>query len=128
FTCNRSPEGPLLLRAINDVTTTNLRKHFNKCILDRHPNANSDIRSALSCTYTRATFRILSTEWIVESGQPFSILQDRKLQDIMHKLYNRFNIHGRTTVSSDVKQYYALSKEIVIKELQVCSLFILGTY
>ncbi|KAH8927294.1 hypothetical protein BT69DRAFT_1196780, partial [Atractiella rhizophila] len=80
-------------------TTTNLRKHLRACKIETTPN----IQTAMACTYSRAAFRILSTEWIVESRRPFAILQDRKLQKVFRMLYSGVEIQSAPTVSTDIK-------------------------
>lgn len=114
-------------RARHDNSTSNLNDHIKHCSPQTPSNNQSIASFAHGSTYTPDRLRYKVVELVTVGHRPFSIIEDKALLDIFAMLDSRTKdkVHGRHTVSRDVKDVYQMSKKNVARILQVRLFFFL---
>jgi hypothetical protein len=119
YVCIRSSDP--VIRARNDVSTSNLKRHVSRCDGQLAPPGGRVDEFAHGSTYNKAEFQYLATLWVSQCHRPFAIIEDRPLNRMFRMLYAKVDVPSAPTVSRDVKEVYEITKKNVGKVLQVCS-------
>ena len=69
--------------------------------------------------------RYLLAKWTVQCFRPFVIVEDPELIEIFQMLFARIQIPSANTVSSDVREIFAVAQSSVKKLLQVSCVFLI---
>ena len=69
--------------------------------------------------YSAEKHRMKIALWIARRARPFSIVEDPELLDIFHDLNAKCVTSSRHTVSRDIKEIFAVSREKVGEILRV---------
>ena len=86
------------------------------------------MKFAQGSTYSTGAFRFLIIRWVTECHQPFKIVKDPPLQEMLKMLYGKVEIPSNMTVSHDVMEVHGILKGHVAKKLQVSRLYALLIY
>jgi len=125
--CTRTSDP--VIRARNDVSTSNLKRHVSCCDGRLAPPGGRVEEFAHGSSYNKAEFRYLATLWVSQCHRPFAIVEDRPLNRMFQMLYAKVDVPSASTVSRDVKEVYNIAKKNVGKVLQVRSdMFTLTMY
>ncbi len=101
-----------------DPSTTNPNKHVDKCDPPVATSNHSIAQFVAGSTYNKAEFRYLTSVWIARCQQPFAIVKDELLLDMLKMLYAKVEVPSGSTVSRDIKEIWAISKTEVASFLQ----------
>lgn len=121
--CPGNPSQSLVHGCYKD-STKNLLEHAQKCNPTDTPELQQITAFVNGTTYSPARFRFLLAMWCACRHQPFNIVGDKELQEILQMLYSCVDIPHPITVSCDVKEIFCLCKQNVAKFLQVLFLVV----
>src|SRR6266481_1784622 len=112
-----------ITRSRADDSTSNLNKHIDAC--DPTTTGETEAISAYvhGNTYSAARMRYLLAKWTTRRFRPFIIVEDPELIEIFQMLFARIQIPSANTVSSDVREIFAVAQSSVKKLLQVSCVF-----
>ncbi len=111
-----------ITRARHDVSTSNLKNHAESCAPSKDPRQGTLNKDIAGANYSKAKFRYLLLRWIVLRHRPFAIVDDPELVEAFQMLYDSVTIPSARTVSRDVQEVFEMTKQEVVKRLQVSKL------
>ncbi|KAF8587378.1 hypothetical protein K439DRAFT_1338241, partial [Ramaria rubella] len=117
FGCKRKPS-KFITRTQHDDSTRNLMAHKAQCTPNPASGSSSIKHFTHSSTYRAAQLRFLLTIWVARRHQPYAIVQDAELLEILHMLYEPVEIPSARTLSQDVQEVFTVSQREVAHILQ----------
>jgi hypothetical protein len=113
-------------RVSHNNSTSNLVCHVCDCDETAPPGSGSIAAFTQGSTYTPHKLRMKIAFWIARRHQPFSIIEDPELIDILKDLNSKVVTPSQYTVSRDVKEIFQMSRSKVLLILKVCILFVVS--
>lgn len=108
-----------VVRARHDDSTSNLKRHVTSCAPANSKESQAIVSYSQGSQYTAEKHRMKIALWISRRARPFSIVEDPELLDIFNDLNARCITPSRHTVSRDIKEIFAVSREKVGEILRV---------
>ncbi|KDQ11445.1 hypothetical protein BOTBODRAFT_177284 [Botryobasidium botryosum FD-172 SS1] len=100
-------------RARNHTTTTNLRKHEQRC-------TGTTTKPLLK--YSRKLLRLKLAQWCAKRRWPFALVNDDEFEEIMQILWTDVELPSSKTISCNIKEFKLETDKNVCKFLQVYAL------
>ncbi|KAF8574611.1 hypothetical protein K439DRAFT_1371925, partial [Ramaria rubella] len=97
-------------------STGNLMAHKAWCTPDPASRSSSIKHFAHGSTYSAAQLHFLLTIWVAQRHQPYAIVQDAELLEILHMLYEPVEIPSAHTLSWDVQEVFAVYTDLYITQ------------
>jgi hypothetical protein len=122
---DRNPSVPVT-RVRHDNSTSNLVCHVCDYDETAPPGSGSIAAFTQGSTYIPHKLQMKIALWIACHHQPFSIIEDPELIDILTDLNSKVVTPSQYTVSCDVKEIFQMSQSKVFLILKVCILFVVS--
>ncbi len=106
-----------VVRVRHDNSTSNLKKHAEKCAPPKNGNTIED--HIPGAKYSKALMRYKLLIWISQRYRPYAIVEDPELREIFQMLYSRVEVPSARTISRDMQEVFELSKLNVVALLKV---------
>jgi len=108
------------MRVRHDTSTKNLLDHVKGCKSKTFNAEQSAIKEFThGYSYSSSRMRYLLGLWVARRFRPYNIVKDDELIQIFKMLYSKVEIPSPSTLSRDIIEMFAMSKESVKKYLMV---------
>ncbi|KAF8578274.1 hypothetical protein K439DRAFT_1241850, partial [Ramaria rubella] len=117
FICKSNPSKSVTHSCMDDLTS-NLVAHKTRCAPEQVTGSSSIKSFVHGSTYSYSQMRYLLTLWVARCHQPYAIVQDAELLQILQMLYELVDVPSARTLSWDVQEVFLISQCEVTRVLQ----------